>query len=329
MTTLPPNYRNVGSAQLEKRVGVPMELRCGPCGRAALYPIGRVCLDPSRVDPGRPETVDDAFGFTGYFHCQSCGAGGPWQLTTSSRRLLDLLMREATADPENARLVPARLVLFDGTTSRWPTQGEAHLKSLLEKEPDGAFLWNRLGNLYATGDADELAIAAFGEALKRDPHQIEAMHSLGEIYAELGDDEQSAKWFHQMLLHARHAPAYVSAEMVRGLVDDALWDLARLHHDSDRRIPMFPKGAEGVPSDGAILEASQNAPSKEEGRQRVIDLWVGDRAPRAQQTAAPHTMTPRQTPHPRRPTAARRPTGRNDPCPCGSGKKYKSCCGRS
>jgi uncharacterized protein YecA (UPF0149 family) len=21
-------------------------------------------------------------------------------------------------------------------------------------------------------------------------------------------------------------------------------------------------------------------------------------------------------------------TGRNDPCPCGSGKKYKKCCGR-
>ncbi|TET60949.1 MAG: hypothetical protein E3J47_06135, partial [Candidatus Stahlbacteria bacterium] len=21
--------------------------------------------------------------------------------------------------------------------------------------------------------------------------------------------------------------------------------------------------------------------------------------------------------------------GRNDPCPCGSGKKYKKCCGRS
>ena len=24
-----------------------------------------------------------------------------------------------------------------------------------------------------------------------------------------------------------------------------------------------------------------------------------------------------------------RPLGRNDPCPCGSGKKYKKCCGRA
>jgi len=26
--------------------------------------------------------------------------------------------------------------------------------------------------------------------------------------------------------------------------------------------------------------------------------------------------------------APRKKVGRNDPCPCGSGKKYKMCCGR-
>jgi preprotein translocase subunit SecA len=25
---------------------------------------------------------------------------------------------------------------------------------------------------------------------------------------------------------------------------------------------------------------------------------------------------------------AKKKVGRNDPCPCGSGKKYKKCCGR-
>jgi preprotein translocase subunit SecA len=28
------------------------------------------------------------------------------------------------------------------------------------------------------------------------------------------------------------------------------------------------------------------------------------------------------------PKAAGKKVGRNDPCPCGSGKKYKKCCGR-
>ena len=29
------------------------------------------------------------------------------------------------------------------------------------------------------------------------------------------------------------------------------------------------------------------------------------------------------------PVKADRKVGRNDPCPCGSGKKYKNCCGRN
>ncbi|MBQ9104028.1 MAG: SEC-C domain-containing protein, partial [Clostridia bacterium] len=29
-----------------------------------------------------------------------------------------------------------------------------------------------------------------------------------------------------------------------------------------------------------------------------------------------------------RPTVVKKKIGRNDPCPCGSGKKYKDCCGK-
>jgi len=29
-----------------------------------------------------------------------------------------------------------------------------------------------------------------------------------------------------------------------------------------------------------------------------------------------------------KPTEAEKKVGRNDPCPCGSGKKYKKCCGK-
>ncbi|MDI7277487.1 MAG: SEC-C metal-binding domain-containing protein, partial [Anaerolineae bacterium] len=36
-----------------------------------------------------------------------------------------------------------------------------------------------------------------------------------------------------------------------------------------------------------------------------------------------HTNAPSEAPSPRR-TAAK--AGRNDPCPCGSGRKYKNCC---
>ena len=311
MSKKPHDYHNTPSAEYEKHVGVPMELRCGPCGRAALYPVGRVALDPSMVDPARPQTVDEAFGFTGYFHCQFCGAGGPWHLTLSSRQLLDVLIREATSDPENARLIPARMILFDGTTSRWPTHGEAHLKGLLEKKPDDAFLWNRLGNLYKTADVYDRAIEAYAETLKRDEHQIEAMHSLGTIYENRGQDDESARWYQQVLLHARHAPAELPAEVVRVLVEDSLRALSHLHRRSNRRIPLFPDlpaDSPSGPSQRALDEACRDESSKQEGRERMIDVWVGDRAPR--QAATRPASTPRTTPHPRRPSG---PHGRNAP----------------
>ena len=31
----------------------------------------------------------------------------------------------------------------------------------------------------------------------------------------------------------------------------------------------------------------------------------------------------------RKPVKAEKKVGRNDPCPCGSGKKYKQCCGKN
>ena len=34
------------------------------------------------------------------------------------------------------------------------------------------------------------------------------------------------------------------------------------------------------------------------------------------------------TPKPEKPATPAQKVGRNDPCPCGSGKKYKNCCGR-
>ncbi|HML17896.1 MAG TPA: SEC-C metal-binding domain-containing protein [Bryobacteraceae bacterium] len=41
-----------------------------------------------------------------------------------------------------------------------------------------------------------------------------------------------------------------------------------------------------------------------------------------------HAHHEHEHPHHAQPAAARAKVGRNDPCPCGSGKKYKKCCGK-
>ena len=60
-----------------------------------------------------------------------------------------------------------------------------------------------------------------------------------------------------------------------------------------------------------------------------------ERAPERQAAARPQIAShggPRiqaNRPAPRTPVKAGEKMGRNSPCPCGSGKKYKACCGKN
>ena len=49
----------------------------------------------------------------------------------------------------------------------------------------------------------------------------------------------------------------------------------------------------------------------------------------AEGTGRPPSAMPRPAMPPPSMAGARRKVGRNEPCPCGSGKKYKNCCGRN
>jgi preprotein translocase subunit SecA len=80
----------------------------------------------------------------------------------------------------------------------------------------------------------------------------------------------------------------------------------------------------------ALRESMAHQPQKEE--HASLGQFAGIGTPHPQQAAsggaAPGVMPP---PQPQRPRTMRRATpkvGRNDPCPCGSGKKFKQCCGQ-
>lgn len=82
---------------LEQKV----ELVCHQCGMKGKYDVGRIFLDPEIVGGrGQEEPrISEAVGFTGYFHCRHCGAGGPWDLPASTMLFLTALMLEVQLDP--------------------------------------------------------------------------------------------------------------------------------------------------------------------------------------------------------------------------------------
>jgi hypothetical protein len=321
-------------------LNVPMELRCGACGRVESYLVGRLAANPAVIVKGDPEIIDEAVCFTRYFHCKHCGAGGPWELTRASRTLVATLLAESLRNPENARIHLMEMALFDGTPLRWPTQGEAHLKQLIEKDPSNAFLWNRLGNLYKVGEVFEQALAAYREALARNEHDLESMHSMAQLLLERGEDEEAARLFHQFLRHARQAPGDMPLPLLRGQVRYALEALAALHRTSGEKIPFLPTEPLPEPKPGqeaepVVVQLSSYDLSKEEDWERMVDSWLPPGRARERPGTVPRRGHPPRlhrehppTPRPRLTPGGEGRVGRNDPCPCGSGKKYKNCCMR-
>ncbi|MEG1849984.1 MAG: SEC-C metal-binding domain-containing protein [Oscillospiraceae bacterium] len=58
----------------------------------------------------------------------------------------------------------------------------------------------------------------------------------------------------------------------------------------------------------------------------LLTLQLHTEAPvQREQVAKPDVPRPEEPPQPVKKTDK---VGRNDPCPCGSGKKYKKCCGQ-
>jgi preprotein translocase subunit SecA len=74
------------------------------------------------------------------------------------------------------------------------------------------------------------------------------------------------------------------------------------------------------PAQPAIAAAAAAAVAGGTAAQRR-DLEAAERASRAEE--GPHRKAAK-----RQPIRATATVGRNEPCPCGSGKKFKQCCGK-
>jgi hypothetical protein len=317
----------------------PLELRCRPCGRKGSYSVGRIFLNSDWMKKDE-DWLNRSFGFSGYIRCTHCNAGGPWDLTPSSTRALLALSMEAMSSPENARIHLAECRLFDGTVIRWGTEGEAHLKQLIAQDPDNYYLYSRLGNVYVSGDAPELALEPFREAIKRNERDVESHHSIGLILHERKEDDAAVHHLHQVLLHAHHAPEKTSPEMLRNVVRHTLETLAEMHLKSGKTIPftpshILPVGVRPVPQPGeeAVLHLTRYDLSKDEDWERMVDLWITGK-PSPSRAAPASSPKPHSAPKPSRESdwsstllpPASPQVRRNDPCPCGSGKKFKNCC---
>jgi len=59
---------------------------------------------------------------------------------------------------------------------------ETKLSAVLEKVPQDAQVWFRLGNVFARTDRPRLAVRAYQDALMRDPRLAKAWHNMGVVH---------------------------------------------------------------------------------------------------------------------------------------------------
>lgn len=311
-----------------------MYLICGACGKRGRYRIGTVIVAPEFIKHGPDEPIDPYVGFTGYFRCRQCDAGGPWKLSDQARLGVMALLILYAVEGEDVPLIVGEARTFDGRSFRYPTESEAHLKELIAAEPERAFLWVRLGNIYKHGGRDDLAEGAFRRAVELAPKDAEAHACLADVLADGGRRKQAVPHWKAVLEHVR-AATHLRRELRLSMVSEALGGLLDELKDPNEAFEALAQRSratlEEQPKDEPlVLELRNWDLSDPHDWEQICAVFLGERLRprRLDELAVPHS--PRRRDEGATALALHSPPepSRNAPCPCGSGRKYKKCCGR-
>ena len=216
---------------------VRMRLKCGKCGYAANYQLKQIFISPKNADS---EHFEDSVSFGDYFRCKKCSSGWPWELTGQAHLALSVLLLGSLAGGEDERLTLAVPQLFDGTPVRSAAQAEEHLLGIIEREPENAFVWNRLGNIYSQAGLVRKASEAFARALEINPKDLESHFGLGHLSYEKGRCEEAAEHLHQVVTLAWKNQE-VPEKKLRELVLETLRVLFDMADRTNGEIPLLSK----------------------------------------------------------------------------------------
>jgi hypothetical protein len=287
--------------------------------------------------------------------CPECGAVDAYAIAPESVFGLTARILGPPTDsgkPDRVALGASRL--WDGTIVHRPTHALAHVRWLTETHPRSAQAFRCLGNACSRWRRMEEAVAAWRRSCELDTNEIDAAFQLANHL--LVPVETHAEGFFYLRRAIAAIPsaakaATVPADIIRGVFrllsfvaqhseDDialmAAWpsgeyrnepaitmsavDLRKVH-DFERLADLAAAGhfitlglAPDLPDEDETTHLERlvaNSPPHEPVPQRLEDVF---------RHTARHLRSSS--------TAPDRRTGRNAPCPCGSGRKYKRCCGR-
>lgn len=317
-----------------------LDLRCTKCQRVGEYDVRHAWIHP---DMARcREEGWDGVALGRIVVCKYCGAEDAYELTANAQVLLmGSTLRLVDESDRPGPVSVGVLGMWDGSTCKRPSEAIRHLQELAERDPERGEGWRRLGNLCERYDRVDQAVAAWTRAAE-DENEMEACYSLAKHHVDLGHTHEAFTWAAKTIERIRGGKDAQPAEIRRDAADLAL-GIVRLSLSRSREPLALRASWLGGAGDGGQVMLDVSVVDLRSLRRwdRLVDLFASDAFIGAQFTnelpEERSTLLGRMLESnapigalsaARGPARAAPKTGRNDPCPCGSGKKFKKCCGR-
>lgn len=301
---LPGKYGKMVYKRLDDlpATGRKHKLTCSSCKKTSQYDLGLIVMDPSTFmdkakSADRMKSEMEEYQFTGYFRCYHCNSAGTWEIPSETKdnlriQVMASLFMEKT-DTNSLGVKFGKFIVSGGESFPWGTDTEDFYLDKLRSNPDDAWLWNRLGNTYSTGTRPDLAVVAYEESIKFDPHQMESLFSLGKTLYEIGEPALAVPLLRQVLMAARNY-SHLAPLDLRDMLAQTLFIILDIVGDLEelmKNIPMandFPdyKESTAQPRDLQFLNLTLTL-NESSGLYPLAEIYMGkqkDALPVAAQT---------------------------------------------
>lgn len=306
-------------------------LQCTECGRTYHYELKNIYVD-KRGKPIIGEIIQ----------CKGCGSIETYRETAGTHFgfMAEILRLEAARKsyPEQAPdyfETPLKLggpVHMRALGRKVTSIGESYriVKKQLEKHPTDPYLQKRMGNVFRNGGRPDLAIPHYLEAIRLNPKDAESLYCIADILIDQERYQEAIPYVERLVPLCRDSKMSESVrrDMFSGLLDQAhilkqktghkveLFRLAKVEEIDQVKEPI-------------TLDIRSFDTSKQEDFEWLYYVFLHGRPPKKPLKAGMAIEATRpEGVQPQSPVRTGIKTGRNAPCPCGSGLKYKKCCGR-
>ncbi len=288
-----------------KEAGVRLELKCKACGRERSYLFPKVYYDLGTAKNKKKSAKYDPLVIPQPVVCSKCGAVDQYELAGMGYLALTAdLLTHISSEMKDLRREDQRVqyMEFEAMGRKMhPLEAIERYQEEIARHPNDSRLYVGYGNVLRFLGRFEGARAQYQRALELDPLNLHAYADRANLALRQGNKTEALSNWERML---ELAPRSQVSDQERELFIEAAGEAITLIRKGREHELLVEPGLESSPA--------RVAPLRDRGRG----------------TGKKVTAPLSRKAEPVKPVASKKEVNRNDPCPCGSGKKYKHCCMR-